>query len=226
MALKDVQTNKNELQEYLLLIAKVPEKVDKIDIDIKKELLIDIDNRISSISETICGLISNNKNYKYPENYLPDKLFDYWALKVSQLFTYNELKSLKDWIESSIKQSNVNTENKELEVKEPEAININPYPLLFINFEVYKCFLEYTKKHIIDFYGDYSYLKKRLEVEKLIHYHKDTDFLNIIFNKMQLIKQYEYDSYFTKYDSKFQSIKRCSNDQRENNFNNIFKNLI
>lgn len=43
MALKDIQTNKNELQEYLLLIAKVPEKVNKIDIDIKKELIIDID---------------------------------------------------------------------------------------------------------------------------------------------------------------------------------------
>lgn len=160
MALKDIQTNKSDLQEYLLLIAKVPEKVNKIDIDIKKELLIDIDNRISSILETIYGLININQNYNYPESYLPDKIFDYWALNVNQLFNYNELKNLKFLIESSIEQSKVNTETKDQEAKEPEAININPYPLLFISFEVYKCFLEYTKKHIIDFYRDYSYLKK------------------------------------------------------------------
>lgn len=226
MALKNIQTNKNELQEYLLLIAKVPEKVNKIDIDIKKELLIDIDNRIISITETIFGLIANNQNYKYPENYLPNKLFDYWALNVSQLFTYYELKNLKFLIESSIEQSKVILVTNDLEAKEPEAININPYPLLFVSFEVYKCFLEYTKKHIIDFYSDYSYLKKRLEAEKLIHRHKDTDFLNIIFKEMQLIKQYQYDSYFTKYDKKFKALNSCSNDQRENNFNNVFECLI
>lgn len=118
MAIKDIQTNKSDLQEYLLLIAKVPEKVNKIDIDIKKELLIDIDNRISSISETICGLIGNNPNYEYPENYLPDKLFDYWALRISQLFNCDELKSLKVWIESSIKQSNINPGTKDTKAKD------------------------------------------------------------------------------------------------------------
>lgn len=79
-----------------------------------------------------------------------------------------------------------------------EAKNINPYPLLFINFEVYRGFLEYTKNHIIEFYKDYSYLKKRLQKEKLIHYHKDTDFLNFIFNEMKLIKKSDYDNYFIK----------------------------
>ena len=217
MALKDIQTNKNDLKEYLLLIAKVPEKVNKIDIDIKKELLIDIDNRISSITETICGLISSNKNYNYPEIYLPDKLFDYWALNVSQLFTYNELTYLKKLITDSIET---------LEAIEPKAININPFDKVFINYEVYSCFLEYTKKHILDFYSDYSYLKKRLEHEELIHYHKDTGFLNLIFNEMQLIKKYEYDSYFTKYDSKFKSLKSSYSEHRENNFNNIFKGLF
>lgn len=225
MALKDIQTNKNELQEYLLLIAKVPEKVNKIDIDIKRELLIDIDNRISSLSKTICELISYNPNYKYPENYLPDKLFDYWALNYSQLFNINELKSLKLWIESSIKQSQVNSETKVLEAKEPEAININPYPLLFVNFEVYKCFFEYAKRHIIEFYSDYSYLKKRLEHEKLIHYHKDNDFINVVFNEMQLIKKSDYDNYVINF-CKLKSLSKSYNIQRENNFNNVFENII
>lgn len=118
------------------------------------------------------------------------------------------------------------TETKDLEAKEPEAININPYPLIFVNFEVYKCFLEYTKRHIIEFYSDYSYLKKRLEHEKLIHYHKDNDFINVVFNKMQLIKKSDYDSYFIKYDSKFKSLKSSYSNQRENNFNNVFENLF
>lgn len=118
------------------------------------------------------------------------------------------------------------TGTKDMEAIESEAININPYPLLFINFEVYKCFLEYTKKHIMNFYSDYSYLKKRLDDEKLMHYHKDTDFLNIIFYEMQLIKQYQYDSYFTKHDSKFKSLKSSYSDPRENNFNNVFEGLF
>lgn len=118
MALKDIQISNSELQEYLLLIAKIPEKVNKIDIDIKKELLIDIDNRINSISETICGLIDVNKNYPYPKSYLPDKLFDYWAVRVCQLFTYNDLNNLKVWIESSIEQSIVNSGTKQINAKD------------------------------------------------------------------------------------------------------------
>lgn len=216
MALKDIQTNKNELQEYLLLIAKVPEKVNKIDIDIKKELLIDIDERMFSILKTVNSRLIA----------CPNETFEYSASHTFQIFNYYELKNLKDWIESSIKKSNVKIENNDLEAKEPEAININPYPLLFISFEVYKCFLEYTKKHIIEFYSDFSYLKKRLENEKLIHYHKDTDFLNIIYNKMQLIKEYEYKRYFEKYDSKFKSLKSSYSTQRENNFNIVFESLI
>lgn len=102
MALKNIQTNRIELQEYLQLILKIPEKLNKIDIDIKKELLIDIDNRIKSITKDIVNRISYNPNYQYPEYYLPDKLFDYWALNVSQLFNYNELKYLENLITNNL----------------------------------------------------------------------------------------------------------------------------
>lgn len=107
MDLKDIKTSKIELQEYLLLIAKVPEKINKIDIDIRKELLIDIDNRINQISNTIYGLITNSTEKNYPKNIAPDKLFEYWTLKVSQLFTYSELKSLKILIENSFENKKV-----------------------------------------------------------------------------------------------------------------------
>ena len=160
-----------------------------------------------------------------------DRLLDQLPLENQKEFLVNALPTLFNNVKKAKKvlydiMLNEITEAKDLEAKEPEAININPFPRLFINYEVYSCFLEYTKKHIMNFYNDYSYLKKRLEHEKLIYYHKDRDFLNVIFNEMQLIKQYQYDSYFTRYDSKFLSLKRSYHEQRENNFNNVFEGLI
>jgi hypothetical protein len=108
-------------------------------------------------------------------------------------------------------QDHVNSENK------------NPYPLVFLNFDVYNCFLEY-QKHIIDFYIDFSYLKKRLENEKLIHYHKDNDFMRIVFEEIKLISEKRHNEYFVM--GKLKSLKKSFSTQRENNFNIIFKDLI
>lgn len=160
-----------------------------------------------------------------------DGLLNQLPLENQKEFLVNAMPTLFDNVKKAKKvlydiMLNEITGPKDLEAKEPEAKDINPFPLLFINFEVYKCFLEYTKKYIMNFYSDYSYLKKRLDHEKLIYYHKDTDFLNIIFDEMQLIKQFQYDSYFTKYDSKFKSLKSSYHEQRENNFNNVFEGLI
>ncbi|MEO8517190.1 MAG: hypothetical protein ABI426_10610 [Flavobacterium sp.] len=94
---------------------------------------------------------------------------------------------------------------------------------LFINSTVYDCFLEY-QKHIIDFYTDYSYLKKRLEVEKLIHHHKDNDFMSIVFEQLQLISSKNYDEYCI--NGKLKSLQKSYSVQRENNFNIVFDSLL
>ena len=39
MAINNLKTNKIDLQDYLQLILKIPEKLNKIDVDIKKELI-------------------------------------------------------------------------------------------------------------------------------------------------------------------------------------------
>ena len=103
--------------------------------------------------------------------------------------------------------------------------NENPYPFIFVgtNSDVYDRFIEYSEKHIIDFYIDYSYLKKRLEKEKLIHNIKDNDFMKTLFEKMCLISQANYDCYLEKYESKLRSLGKSYNTNRENNFNNIFE---
>jgi len=96
----------------------------------------------------------------------------------------------------------------------------NPYPLLFINEEVYHNFMKYASKYIIDYYLDYSYLKKRLDNENLIHGTMDNDFMKIIYDEMELISERDYRDYQIK--NRLYSLNKSSSVARENNFNNIF----
>ena len=96
----------------------------------------------------------------------------------------------------------------------------NLYPRIFISANTYLKFIEYTSNHIIDYYIDYSYLKKRLEHENLIHSIKDNEFMQILFKEMVLISKKDYEEYFIK--NKLSSLNKSSSTNRENNFNNIF----
>lgn len=102
----------------------------------------------------------------------------------------------------------------------------NPFPLIFINKEVYDCFIEYTSKHILEFYSDYSYLKKRLESDQLIHYKKDNHFMEFLFTEAKLITEKNHENYTGKYEGKLKSLKRSYSEQRQNNFNNVFGHLV
>ncbi|MDA7570419.1 hypothetical protein N8699_03445 [Flavobacteriaceae bacterium] len=96
----------------------------------------------------------------------------------------------------------------------------NPLPLLFTSGKVYNEFISYISSHIIDYYLDYSYLKKRLEAEGLIHRTKDNDFMEIIHDDMELISDRDYVDYITK--NKLSSLNKSTSANRENNFNNTF----
>lgn len=118
---------------------------------------------------------------------------------------------------------------KEIKQPEPETIDLkenkNPFPLMFLSNDVYNCFIEY-KKHIIDFYTDYSYLKKRLENEKLIHRHTDNDFIKFLFKELNFISEKNYEDYQIKYESKLKSLSKSYSEHRCNNFNIVFKEFI
>ena len=101
--------------------------------------------------------------------------------------------------------------------KEP---NKNPYPLIFTSVDIYLKFIKYTSTNIIDYYIDYSYLKKRLEKLNLIHSIKDNEFMRILYEEMELISKKDYEEYSIK--NKLSSLNKSSNTNRENNFNNIF----
>ena len=97
---------------------------------------------------------------------------------------------------------------------------LNPYPLLFTSGKVYNDFISYTSNYIIDYYLDYSYLKKRLEVEGLIHRTKDNAFMKIIHDDMELINDRDYEDYEIK--NKLSSLNKSFSANRDNNFNNTF----
>ena len=101
-----------------------------------------------------------------------------------------------------------------------EVNEVNPYPLIFISADIYLKFIEYASNNIIDYYLDYSYLKKRLEHEKIIHSIKDNEFMRILYEEMGLISKKDYEEYSLK--NKLSSLNKSSSTNRENNFNNIF----
>ena len=103
-----------------------------------------------------------------------------------------------------------------------EGIDVseNPYPEIFKSGTVYNKFLAYTKKHIIDPYLDYSYLKKRLEHDGFIHRTKDNDFMIMVYKENNLISKKRYEDYLIK--GKLLSLNKSTSTQRENNFNNLF----
>jgi hypothetical protein len=98
---------------------------------------------------------------------------------------------------------------------------LNPYPSLFVSRNVYDNFLKYASSFIIDFYIDYSYLKKRLEHEKLIHKTKDNEFMRLVFEEFNLISEARYQDYLV--NNKLRSLKKSYSVNRENNYNLVFK---
>jgi hypothetical protein len=99
-------------------------------------------------------------------------------------------------------------------------VSYNPYPKIFKSGTVYNKFLAYTENHIIDPYLDYSYLKKRLEHDGLIHRTKDNEFMRMVYKENNLISEKRYEDYLIK--GKLLSLNKSSSVQRENNFNNLF----
>ena len=131
----------------------------------------------------------------------------------------------KDFFDEFIRSSKKKIEFLEnrlyvLNAFKTEVNEVNPYPLIFVSADIYLKFIEYTHKHIIDYYLDYSYLKKRLENLNLIHSIKDNEFMRILYEEMELISKKDYEEYSIK--NKLSSLNKSSSTNRENNFNNIF----
>lgn len=111
-------------------------------------------------------------------------------------------------------------QEKLLECNATSDSELNPYPFLFVSREVYDGFIIYTSNHIIDFYIDFSYLKKRLEILGLIHKTTDKEFMRFIYDELKLISENRYNSFLV--ENKLRSLRKSYSTQRENNFNIVF----
>lgn len=97
----------------------------------------------------------------------------------------------------------------------------NEFPSdVFRDYNSFLKFKTYTKRHIISFYKDFSYLKKRMEKENFIMRITDYKFAEWLFEN-GYINSKEIDFFYNKL-SKFESLDKARSEQRENNFNNIF----
>lgn len=97
---------------------------------------------------------------------------------------------------------------------------INKYPRLFKDADTYFKFIEYTKKHIVEHYSDYSYLFQRLLNDELIYPTKHLEFMKWL-HKEQFITLKYFELFTEKIN--FKSFKKSTSIHRENNFNNIFQ---
>lgn len=147
-----LKTGYHDLQDCLLEILKVPQRLNRCDEVLKMELLEHIENATSSVIGSINEVMIFNPNYPYPKEYINNH-FGYWANNVSQVFTYNQLQYLKELIQNSIEI-----------VNKPPEVDIYP----FRKIEYLNGFLEY-KKQVTDAYGDYGYVFQRLLKEKYIY---------------------------------------------------------
>ena len=126
----------------------------------------------------------------------------------------------KEYIPSSQRKIDfLNDQLREINGFKSEISN-NPFALIFVTGDIYNKFIKYKTNHIIDFYIDFSYLKKRLEAENLIHRTKDNDFMKILFKEMKIGTEKQYDNYLMK--NKLLSLNKSYSANRDNNFNNIF----
>jgi hypothetical protein len=100
------------------------------------------------------------------------------------------------------------------------SINDNPFPIIFKSNLVYKNFINYTSKHIIEPYRDYSYLFQRLKNEGLIYDMKHKKFIDWLLSE-DFIKEKDYNDFIDS--GGFRSYSKSYHVERENNFNNIFQ---
>lgn len=129
--------------------------------------------------------------------------------------------------ESNIDYSKIQETKKEIDVLfvevfdiENKKTKINPYPYLFKDANTYFKFIEYTQKHIVEHYSDYSYLFQRLLNDELIYPTKHLEFMKWL-HKEQFITLKYFELFTEKIN--FKSFKKSTSIQRENNFNNTFQ---
>jgi hypothetical protein len=98
-------------------------------------------------------------------------------------------------------------------------VSKNYFSDMFKSNDIYEKFINYTNKHIIEPYRDYSYLFQRLKKDELIYDMKHKKFIDWLLTQ-NLISKKDYNTFID--NGGFRSYSKSFHVERENNFNNIF----
>jgi hypothetical protein len=166
----------NSKSETALWILEIPERVQKLDLLELKELLLYAKKKREDMGVFICELIEANERkadvdgtnaYNYPQEYLPDRLFEYWAEKYSPggLNCYN-IDYLVKILQNRIDDFNRNSEYldifknngyelfKEIDQQYTESRKIRRYSFIRA-FLIEKGYLLDSKRKYQDFLNKY-----------------------------------------------------------------------
>lgn len=90
---------------------------------------------------------------------------------------------------------------------------------IFKEKSVYKQFIKYAKKHIINRFIDYSFIFQKMKHHEIIHNYTHFKYIDWLRDN-NFITDKDYEEFVK--NAGFRSLSKSSSEQRENNFNNIF----
>ncbi len=186
--------------------------IDETDGDSSKKLRIrGLINEIKR-SQFALGNIKHGWSKNIPVNKIQEK-----AIQIFKRFDDVMLEGItahyKDIFPELFDKKNPNKE------KQSQDLEANPFPEIFKDDTYFK-FKEYTDKHIVEPYVDFSYLFQRMLDEKLIHRKKHKEYIEWLFEN-EFISEKKRDKFLDL--RGFRSLNKSREDNRVNNFNNIFK---
>lgn len=187
--------------KYALLLEKFIAESSKTELDFLEKELSTYTPEIFTINGIDVSVVLG----KTDEEKINDKIIKFIRVKIAEC-KYGKL------------------EENSKEVVDLEKLVKKDIPFFFMNEDAYRCFCEYTEKYMLDFYIDYSYLKKRLSKEELIKNITDNYFMQFMFEDLKIISNKNYDNYLKV--GKLYSLSKSRSSQRENSFNVTFKLLI
>ena len=201
----------------------IPEQKENTSNNYLSGYLNDINNELV----TKLDMINYLKSYNSIEEFeaLLEGIEDFDKKYYAENLVYNQNKgdltesfsTFKELVLSKIEELRSSKLSNDLKL----VLSKDKYPRdVFRDYDSFNKFEIYVKQHIITFYNDFSYLKKRMEKEGFIMRITDPDFTKWLFDHNYITSK-NYDE-FLKKESKFSSLNKSQSENRLNNFNNIF----
>lgn len=201
MEMADITPTNDNLREITLILIELPERVKKIDLLTRKEILLFIKKEKEVFLKKAVFMLENvQEDYNYPKKYLPSNQLEYWLVNQHQWgYNYYTLTNVEKLIESSFKKRKVEVfkgnglelfEHLEKEFTDEDGHPVSKYSILF-DFLVGKYIVNNASAFI-------KWVRANRKKEL-----KGAKFERITRNASYDKKKEKYEKYLTSYKSKF-----------------------